>query len=232
MSTADWDSLLKHSILVIAAVLLCTGFWLESVPPLREAWRSTKLNGKGAERSVWVRPLPFLAGPAGYMLCVLANVGWFGVSASLAKTSTAPFPVNLLDDSLVATQFAVLLAAGGLVVTEGRFLSLHRPGAGPSAPRRVLGWSISMILAGFIGNGLALLDSHVHVVAGDVQPPSKALGWYWINGVTIAGFGLGAVLALGAYGLRLTKVFDRYVGLGSVVLLLAVAVAALLTWSF
>lgn len=239
MSPTDWQSVLKYSILAVATVLLCAGFWLESVPPLREAWKSTKLNRVGSNRSVWrrlcaflVRASIFVAGPTGYMLCLLANVAWSGVSASLAKTSSAPFPINLLDDSLVATQLAVLLTAGALVVHDGRFLTLHRDDAGPSERQRMMRWAASMLVAGLISNGLALLDSHVHVVNGDVKPPSTALGWYWINGVTITGFALGAALVFGASLFGLQRVFDRWVGLGSFVVLASVGIAARLTGSF
>lgn len=214
MSVARWESGLRYSILGVAATLLIVGFWRESVPPLTDAWNAS--DGSGA-----LHLKGFLFGPAGYMVCLLLNALWFGLSASLAKTS-GTFPRNFLDDSLVATQLTVLLVAAGLVASDGQFLSLGGPTGSQAAA-----WTGSFLLAGVVANGLALLDSHLHLVRRRADPTlALPLTWRWINGVTIMTFLIGAALAIGATLLGLQPTFDRWVGFGSMAALVTVVVAA------
>ena len=172
-----------------------------------------------------------LTGPTGYVVCLGANAIWFGRSAAKAKTSEREFPRNLLDDSLVGVQVAILLAACALVVADDQFVSLSPPETGTSGTGSLVRWIGSFALAGLVANGLALIDSRYQALAGNVTDP-KGRGWYWTNGVTIGMFVAGILLAVAARVLGLEQTFDNWVGFGSVLALLLVGVVACIKEGF
>lgn len=220
MSVESWDKFREYSILAVGAVLFILGCWATIVPPLVNDWHAAS-ESSGTAQTVWRA----LTGPAGYVVCLGANAIWFGRSAAKAKTSERRFPRNLLEDSLVAIQVAVLLAACALVVADDRFVSLSPSATGTSGTGSLVRWIGSFALAGFVANGLALIDSRYQTLTGNVTDP-KGRGWYWTNGVTIGTFVAGILLAIAATVLGLERTFDDWVGLGSVLALLLVGVVA------